>query len=640
MSLDALKQPNITVMGSNSTLEAGATNATSTNVNVPVGQGAEPEAPVDVLNTNGNLEQVEIKCLRSETEVKNALKTISVQTGLNINELLDIINKMTGKSLSDLQNVEQRELTNITNGLGKILNDCKVDGGIDSAKLEQAIKDYNIAIQTGWTLDGFYKQQQNVKKSTLAERLIDTDCLSQALDPNDPDYDAKMEAAIEKFFEKTLLSRINKNTPQAEREQIYKAQLQTYGRLLINTTEGRDKELLGSAIDKLYRKNIVPAAQAGLQAMETEQAKANFAKHIDLKEAVTTASEYEADVYMTKEAAQALSHLKYGHMNAEDIEADLPVMKQEAEEFFEKYKDILAIIDNKKDEELTPEERAIKRVRDNLHIGRYAGATTGIATSKNSTVVPVKEDLLTTVNSDAYEIGEKAGNDFYREVLTQVVTYANSLPEEERANFEALMVKTIGENYTTVVNDIKYGTTTELTAPAPKAESPVQTPAKEVATPTKDNSTLGYNVTEIPDLARPHTLTAQLYSSQEQEIVTPEPKEEEPVLTSASTMDDYYRVYNGAKGFKEIRNEFGTIEAIKFTFNQQAQNASAMLSAVFTFKGLDCSQQLNAIKGLGSGLTVALDNAKESTMERLQGVTLRTFGATKEARKAAEEKLS
>ncbi len=679
MSLDALKQKNIAITAPNSSLEVGGANAESAKINVPIGQGTELGAPVDELKASSNAEQVKITSLRSETEVKNALKNISVQTGLNINELLDIINKMTGKSLSDLQNIQQSEFTNITTGLGKILNSCKVDGKIDSAKLEEAIKNYGIAIQTGWSLDGFFKQQQNVKKSSITERLLDTNCFdkneikpfldeilagrdinslteaeqkeikNQAIEKylsklSNEEYEAVMEVALENFFEKTLLSQINKNTPQAKREQIYKAQLQTYGRLLVNTTKGRDRELLGSAIDKLYRTNIVPAAQAGLQAMETEEAKANFARHIDLKEAVTTASKYEEDVYMTKKEAQELANLKYGHMNAEDIKTDLPIMKQEAEVFFEKNKEILAIIDEKikNNEELTKEELAIQRERENLHLGRYAGATTGIATSKNSTVVPVKEELLTTVNTDAYEIGQKAGNDFYREVLTQVAEYAESLPEEERANFVALMEKTIGENYTKVTNDIDKGTTTELSAPAPKAEVSVATPIEkttEIADTGSIDPRYKRSTTNI-DALKPHTLTAQLYSPQKQDNITPEPKEDEPVLTSASTMDDYYKAYNGGKGFKKIRDEFGTIAAIKYTFNKQAQDASAMLSAVTTFKGLDCSQQFNTIKGLYSGLTVALDNAKESTMERLQGVTLRTFGATKQAREAAEERLS
>lgn len=638
MGIELLKQQNI---AASTLVQTGEVNNANIFVNSdPIVKGGEVGAPVDTLST-GNTVQARNNNLRTAKQVKDALSSIATRSGLSLEKLLDIIQKMTGKSLIDLQNVKQKELNNITVGLGKILKSCMVKGKIDSIKLEQAINDYNIAIQTGWTLNGFYKQQQNVKKSTLVERLIETNCLSGSLDLNGPDYDAKMEAAIEKFFEKTLLSRINKNTPQDEREQIYKAQLQTYGRLLINTTEGRDKELLGSAIDKLYRKNIVSAAQAGLQAMETEDAKANFAKHIDFKEAVTTDSKYEEDVYMTKEAAIELANLKYGNMRAKDIETDMPLMRQEALEFFEKNKEILEIIDEKikNNEELTKEEQAIQRERENLHIGRYSGAATGIASNKNSTVVSKKEEFLKVINSDAYKIGEKAGNDFYREVLTQVANYAESLPEDERVEFDALMQKTIGENYAKVANDIANGTTTELSVPLPNAENNIQPSEQTIVTSTKETFAFGYYVNEVPSLASSQTLTAQLYSSQEQDNVTPKSKKDEPVLTTASTMDDYYNVYNGAKGFKAIRKEFGTIEAIKYTFNEQAQNASALLSAVLTFKGLDCSQQFNTIKGLYSGLTVALDNAKDSTMERLQNVTLRTFGATKEARKAAEERV-
>ena len=209
-----LKAENTQILVKTGTAQAGQLEASNTNIPNSVVNGGEISAPTDTLNATGATTDVELKTKRSAGEVSQALDKISKQTGLNINKLLEIIEKMTGKSLTDLQNIEQNELTNITTGLGKILNDCKVNGVIDNSRLEKAINDYNIAIQTLWTLDGFYKQQQNVKKSTLTERLIETDCLDEALDPNAHDYEAKMEAAIEKFFEKTLLSRISPNTPQ------------------------------------------------------------------------------------------------------------------------------------------------------------------------------------------------------------------------------------------------------------------------------------------------------------------------------------------------------------------------------------------------------------------------------------------
>ena len=640
-----LKAENTQILVKTGTAQAGQLEASNTNIPNSVVNGGEISAPTDTLNATGATTDVELKTKRSAGEVSQALDKISKQTGLNINKLLEIIEKMTGKSLTDLQNIEQNELTNITTGLGKILNDCKVNGVIDNSRLEKAINDYNIAIQTLWTLDGFYKQQQNVKKSTLTERLIETDCLDEALDPNAHDYEAKMEAAIEKFFEKTLLSRISPNTPQKEREQIYKAQLQTYGRLLVNTTNSRDKELLGAAIDKLYRTNIVTAAKAGLQAMETEEAKANFARHIDLKEAVTTDSEYEKNVYMTAKEAQELANLKYGHMNAEDIKEDLPVMKQEAEEFFEKYKDILAIIDNKK-EELTPEERAIERVRDNLHIGRYAGATTGIATSKNSTVIPVKEELLTTVNTDAYEIGEKAGNDFYREVLTEVAKYAEALPDEAKAEFKALMEKAIGENYTKVANDIAKGTKSELTKPEASIENKTTIQEERTAVTSFDENKEEDNSNSIDcrhnpinniNLSAPEELKNNLYNNTNE-------NEEEAFAerTVPTTSQDFVSAVKtgGITAFYDFVKEKGQVKGITSALNNSSAIGSGIVDKAKEMYKRSVNFQDEALRMLSySGINFVKNITSNITWEKVQNKTFGSFGLTKKIQENSQQAL-
>lgn len=648
-----VQQKNIS--NSYSTPQTGATNnANSSNITVSVGQN--PDKPVDgnvdILNTQNTTEITNQTTLRNEGTVNRNINDIANKTGLNKNDILELIQKVTGKSFQDLLNLENAEYNKLILGLEIIINDCKVNGKVDATKLEQVAKDYNIALQTGWSIKGFHNQQQNVAKSTLTQRLIETGCISEAINPNDPDYDAKMETAIEKFFEKTLLSRINKNTPQSEREQIYKAQLQTFGRLLINTPDGREKELLGSAIDKLYRANIVPAAKAGIEAMNTVEAKANFAKNIDYKEAVTTSSEYEEDVYMTTAQAQELAHIKYNHMNHDDIKADLPVMKNEAIEFFEKNKEILAKIDKKieNNETLTKEEEAIQRERKNLHTARYAGATTGVANSTNPTVMKNKEDLLSAINNDTYQIGEKAGNDFYREVLTEVKNFIENHPETltmPKDEFVKLMDKVTDNNYSKVVVDIKNGTKTELTPPSTESSSKnnVQK-TTSTTTETKQNSNSDRvdsrsTALKPEDITKPQATIAELYrNSEQQEKSDNSSKSNKIAINNNSSMKDYFRVYGGAEGFKKIDKEFGTIEAIRFTLNENTENTTAKTNALKTFNKLNCSRQIEALKVLYKDLGIVLSYAKESTSERVQYIRLRTFGATKEAHEAAEKELA
>ena len=493
--------------------------------NVPIGGNAgENNDTVVSSNTSGT--STEVNTLRSEKEVKAKLENTATQFGLKLEEVLDLIQKMTNKSLEDLLKLSQNDYNKLTRGLDKILKSCLVDNKLDTTKLEQAIKDYNIATQTGWTLEGFYDWQQNQVKQTLTDRLIATKCLDAPLDPNDPEYEAKMEIAIEKFFEKELLSKIKPNTPQAEREKIYKAQLQTFGRLLVNTPEGREKELLGAAIDKLYRTNILPAAKAGIESMETEEAKANFASYIDLEEAVTTDSKYDKGVFMTTKDAEELANLKFSNMNADDIKAELPVMEEKANEFFEKNNKILEEIDEKLkaieenpelkvEDILSKKEYEIYIQRENYFKAGYSGATTGIATSNNSTVVEQRDELLKTITTDIYKIGEKAGNNFYTEVMEQIAKYVKnnqgSLNINE-ADFTELMDKA-----TESLGDAKYSNTAIAILNQQKSPDITQqaeyTETKEFNSNQQNYIDLGFTEQPSIDLTKPQTMTAELYAN-------------------------------------------------------------------------------------------------------------------------------
>lgn len=524
MSLEVQNQIRVDYTAAN----GGVNGAGAAEVNVPVGQGGNDttnSAGVELGNTNTTGEK---KTVRQAGEVDTRLNDIAKKTGLDKNTLVELIQKMTGKSYEDLLKLSQTDYNNLTVGLELILKSCIVNGKIDNSKLEKAIKDYSIASKTGWSLKGFYEQQQNVKKSTITQRLIETNCLDKAIDPNDPNYDSKMEAAIEKFFEKTLLSRINKNTSQAQREQIYKAQIQTFGRLLVNTPDGRDKELLGAAIDKLYRSNILSATKAGIDAMETTEAKANFARLVnkDYEKIVTTASDYEEDVYMNSKDAQGLAHVIFENLNADDVNKSIVDMKDKALAFYLKNKETLAIIAKKTDnqEKLTPEEEAIKRESENLYHARYAGAISGIACSTNSTVREERKPLLQTVTTDAYTIGEKAGNDFYREVIEQVSAYVEEHHEiltMSKDDFEKLMNEVTEGNYSVIVEDKAKGTRTELKAPsAANNKVTTQTVTADVKNTVSNdkNTDFGYKLNEnVPQLTAPVTKLEQLYAQSNQQ---------------------------------------------------------------------------------------------------------------------------
>lgn len=633
------------------TTPLNATNSAA-SINIPVGQGVEVPTNEDTLSTNTDLTSSESHTLRSENEVNSVLDNIAKKFNLIREDVVTLIQRIANKNFEDLLNMGTNEYTKLTKGIDSILQDCIVNNEIDNTKLEKAINDYNIALQTGWSIDGFRKQQLNVQKSTITERLAETNCfdketikpfIEEALNGRDinnlnekelkevkrqaiekylstlttEEYDETMEVALENFFEKLLLSNIDENMPAEERKKIYREQLQTFGRLLVNTENGRDRELLGSAIDKLYRTNIVPAAKAGISAMSTEESKANFAKHIDLKEAVTTDSKYEKNVYMTKDQAEELAFVKYGNMRAEDIKEDLPVMEEEAKIFFEKNKEILAIIDEKLENniELTKDELAIQRERENLHTSRYSGATAGIANSENSSVIENKKELLTELISDLKEIENKTGHKFYQEVMNEVSNFVKENP--------TLMTLTETE-FTELLDEVteKVGVTkySELN----NQKSYVNNQEQEVSndnnnTKTPSQTSIGFEEKNAPIATNisVEELYAQSYKDLISSNTVTESSESAPKnLAEARKKGSIEKI----KEFAETQGESYLNVALDLLSNYSNLSANLMTWALARIWGLDNSQIADACNKIKNNDNKMEVGSKITTLEALQKV--------------------
>ena len=616
-----------------STTEVGTSNVVTTpSATVPMTSG-ELEGNQDVVVSNGSNNQVETTTVRSEAQVNNVLDNIAKQFNLSRNEVTNIIKSMTGKTFEDLLNLETAEYNKLTKGLELILKDCVIDNKIDADILQQAIRDYSVATQTGWSLEGFYNQQKNVKKSSIQERLIATGCLEGPLDPNDPNYEQKMEVAIENFFQKTLLSKINENTPQKERERIYKGQLQTFGRLLVNTPNGRDKELLGAAIDKLYRSNIVSAAKAGLQSLDSEEARANFAGHIDYEEAVMTESEYETGVLMTRDDAKELAQLIYGNVDIEELRKDMEEMREAAETFFSEYNQNIAEIEEKikNGEKLTEEELYIIRQRDVLYTDRYSGMITGVAGNNNSTVIPDIKGILSDINWDTYEIGKVAGNDFYKNVLTGSVKSANSLPNsKEKQEIISALKETLGENYDEIAISIKTGKEPNLYEPqllSTNLKNNTQTITNAQPTVEKYTSSLAPK-TETCDFTRPQVL--------QQNLTKIEDKEEANKVTTAEKEKDFTEAVKKGST-REILTKAKDLKISNFELSFTLLREKVTDLGVKVFDRLGKPAQVLAFNKINNN-EGAIAAAKVMDAEQLEKVDCVSFYLDEQVDKIKEEK--
>lgn len=653
-----------------------STGATNTAGNIPLSGNVGEN--IDELNTNGTTSQQATK--RTAKQLYEAIASICLENGLDINEAknMGLLSIISGKTEDELLNVEQTEITKVVQKIKDAINAIKEDipaikNGTEKLTFD-LIKNYvkllNGEVPKGWdSVESFRNAQRSKGTESLAERL--KRMYNFDIEGKSPDQiAAKLEAYFDSYFQSL----------EGNREQVDNLQLTDFTKLLFNSTP-EEYDMFRDAIEYLVSNNRHKGYEAILESFDNDTQRTEFANKTTYEQVQTwnTKADQRGEVPPAEDAAlNTAAVLKW--KDAEHIEEYHETASKEALEFYldeenlasieevknnpeiiENIQEKLAVIERveyikrklENEEDISDEERAFLEANANVALtdeekkyldayskdrhfkGDNAGQIIGVGSNK---IIDdeSKENLLTTINSDAYTIGEKAGDDFYREVLNEVAKYAETLSEEDKAAFETLMKDTIGENYTKVVNDIANGTKTELTAPTPKTEDQVQTSTQEVTTSTKDNSTLGYNLDKNPDLTRPQTLTAQLYCPEKEYNET-----EKNSTTSATSIEIYFRVYGSVKGFKEFQKEYGPIAAIKETFNNLSNNIIAMMSATESFKRRNCSQQVNVIRDLcPQGLTTALNNSKDGTLERLQNTTLGTFGATKQARETAEEKLA
>ena len=82
------------------------TDATAVTNNAAIIQCENLGSNVDVLNTtSSSTETIEKNTLRTENEVKSTLEPLANKYGLRTDDIIEIIKKMTNKSLEDLLNL-------------------------------------------------------------------------------------------------------------------------------------------------------------------------------------------------------------------------------------------------------------------------------------------------------------------------------------------------------------------------------------------------------------------------------------------------------------------------------------------------------------------------------------------------------
>ena len=388
------------------------------------------------------------------------------------------------------------------------------DGKVDIGNVSKLSRDYFTALSTGWTIKGFKEAQRKPgAKHSLMQRLVASGCLPKGATIKNTSPE-QLKKAISKFYKTVLAKDIKKlrykegdkaGQPLSKEDQI-KSQLQTFGRLLINSTP-EEKEYFVDAIKHLYAENKLDGLKAIFNSCENETQRQAVAKKVlkpDTLKEITTGKDVDGNV-MSQDDSTELVSCAVSKQPEEDREASHTELKEAFKQWFvqngDAYKIAQAKVDKAKAEgvepDLTEEEKQVLVEYENYVTAGQSGEFIG--TQLNDKLSKMfKEAHMAELNRDAYEMPS------YRDVLNNVNTYVENHPEtftpEAKEQFNTAMDKATNGNYTTV----KTGSDAELKAPAKRSEDSAS-----------NNADLGFTSKKSVDSTKLVYLKSQISTTKE-----------------------------------------------------------------------------------------------------------------------------
>ena len=580
--------------------------------------------PVNSVMTEANKTNTSVEEKKNTSKLDELLEKLCAEfskLGLKPEELKNsgILYRVSGMNQKQIEAATDAQLKQVIDCLKAAIKDSVVDGKIDLEKAGKLGNTYFIAVNTGWTIEGFKKHNDSVKKSSLLQRLKETGCLKNdaTLENIKPD---ELEKALYDFFNKTLLTPLKNAKSAKEKASIYKGQLQTFGRLLINTPD-EEKAIFKQAIATLAADNRLKGLNAVLASFETPQAKEAWADSWSVEELSQTmgAKDVEGNVPTDRDQTAMVAGI-FAEKSEESIKETYSQMSEPAKQFFQENADKLKEIKEKeaKGIELTEEEKELVAQRD-LYKNLYSGAMSGTAVNQK-VAEESKKEILGTMNKDAYNLP------IYREVLKQVNEFVEEHPEALTMPKEEL-VKLLDEvtngNYSTVATN----SNAELKAPVEE-----KTGVTEIVNTKSENE---YKEAQT----RQQTLMSQIKANSESAestfTVDKSVKKETETKTDKETASDFYALELKNKAFRSAENitkylketgesKFGFATEVFKKFSDMGSTTQDW--AMNYFSNASSTVQnlfLNKITGSFSGMVAA---AKEVDLSKfnLVGVSVTT----------------
>lgn len=440
------------------------TEYSSTQANSTVNK-AENSNFTNSIYSNSNNNNTSVEANKNTSKLDELLKKMCAECaefskyGLKPSEIKNsgILYRISGMNEKQFENADESKIKQVLDCLKAAIKDSIVDGKIDLEKAGKLGNTYFIAVNTGWTIKGFDDYDKKVKKSSLLERLKETGCIKKdaTLENIKPD---ELQQALFDFFNKTLLTPLKNAKSAKEKASVYKGQLQTFGRLLINTPD-EEKAIFKQAIATLASDNRLKGLNAVLASFETPQAKEAWAESWSVEELsqVMGTKDVEGNVPTDKDQTAMVAGV-FAEKSEESIKETYSQMSEPAKQFFQENADKLKAIKEKeaKGIDLTEEEKELVAQRD-LYKNLYSGVMSGTAVN-TKIAEDNKKAILENINNDAYKLP------IYRDVVKQVNEFVEEHPEALTIPKEEL-VKLLDEVTNGNYSAIAQNPSAELKAP-------------------------------------------------------------------------------------------------------------------------------------------------------------------------------
>ena len=537
-----------------------------------------------------------------------------------------ILYRVTGLNEQQIQSLSDAELKQIVDCLKTSIKDCTKDGQINLEEIGSTANKYYVALKTGW--DSIEKYKRNQKGECLSERMERFFGLKEGSFAKLPQD--KIEEYLDRYFNEFFVDKLKKAKTKEEKQQIYKQQLQDFGKLLLNTPD-EEKAVFKQAITSLVASNRLKGLDAVLTSFATPQARTEWADSWTVEETKKLAlkADVEGNVLSEDEVTEAAAKLT-SVKSEEGIKKHHEEFQKDAKAFFEENREALETIAKKEanGEELTEEEKALKLQRDNFYTAVSAGEISG--TAMNEIVADaVKREILGNLNKDAYELPN------YKEVIKQVTEFVENNPEAltmPKEEIVKLLDEATNGNYSTVAS----GSEQTLKAPAKTSVNSEDTASADYGFVTRENY----------DIQKLQTLKQEIASTSEETnpVFTVEKAASTNNKTEKLTTSEVYTLKNSAfRSASNISTYLKEAGETKFAFATEVfKKFSNMGSttqdwAMNYFSNASTTVQnlfLNKITGSVSGMVAA---AKEVDLSQfnLIGVSVTT---QKQIDKIQEEK--